>query len=113
MCEMKSPQARHWAADPQMRKTLAGEHWCIWLVEADGSPAHTEPIAAVWNYLHDGETNKRLIAAAPEMARALRAAVEWAETGHFEDGSAPDQSWLPGALAALARLAPPPTDEGD
>ena len=60
-----------WAADGELRQSKTGKHKCIWQINKDGSLAHTEPIATVWYYLHPGDANARLIAAAPEMLEAL------------------------------------------
>jgi len=60
-----------WAADGEPRQAETGKHKCIWQINKDGSLAHTEPIATVWYYLHPGDANADLIAAAPDLLEAL------------------------------------------
>lgn len=69
MSEFEGHTPEPWQTDAEMRDTLAGEHWCIWQLDAEGNLAHTEPLATVWNYLHPGGVNRHLIAAAPRLLR--------------------------------------------
>jgi len=88
-----------WAADAIVQEHMFGKHKCIWQVSEDGSLAHTEPLATVWYYLHPGDSNACLIAAAPELLEACEAVIRCEKTG----GQGPFREVVKLAHAAIAK----------